>query len=341
MDFDKILQETLEIQRQANLAWASGKKDLLDDAGLTMTVLGCGTMGIAILGGIMDALKNPTSSPGDEPTPEKLPTKFRACFRSRRSGLRVQEELGRYNAKLTMFERNNLKAIQGSDIVLLACTSNELVNVLCEDGIREALADKLLISIVAGVTVKDIGEVLYPKNFDLSKRCTIVRAMPNTAAAVRESMTVIAISNSPLHAKTEALITWIFTRIGRIVRLPETKMDVASALCGSGPAFAALMAESLAAGAIAMGCPQEEAYTMAAQTMRGTTGLLLKGEHPAILRDKVSTPDGCTYGGLQVLEEGAARGMIARAVRESTAMAVRIGSNVRGKVVWLHGRTGY
>lgn len=327
MDFDKILQETLEIQRQANVAWSAGKRDLLDDGGLTLTVLGCGTMGIAILGGIMHALNNPTSNPGDEPTPERLPTKFRACVRSRRSALRVQEELGKYNAKLSAFERDNLKAVQGGDIILLACKPYMLADVLCAEGIREALAGKLLISILAGVSVQDIHDVLYPEGSETSQQCTIVRAVPNTAAAVRESMTVIAVPDTPLPAEQDALITWMFTRIGRLVRLPEANMDVCNSLCGSGPAFVALMAESLAAGAIAMGCPRQEAYTMAAQTMRGTADLLLQGEHPAMLRDKVSTPGGCTVAGLQVLEEGAVKGTIARAVREATNVAGQLGKS--------------
>lgn len=329
MDFDKILQETLEIQRQANVAWSAGKRDIIDDGELTLTALGCGTMGIAILGGIMHSLSNPTSNPGEAPTPEKLPTKFRACVRSRRSALRIQEELGRYNAKLTVFERDNLSAVQGGDIILLGCEPHVLADVLCAEGIREALAGKLLISILTGVSVRDIHDVLYPAGSDSSNKCTIVRAVPNTAAAVRESMTVIAVSDPPLTADKEALITWIFTRIGRIIRLPEANMDVCSALCGSGPGFVALMAESLAAGAIAMGCPREEAHIIAAQTMRGTTKLLLQGDHPAILTDKVSTPGGCTLAGLQVLEEGAIRGTITRAVRETTTVAGQIGKGAK------------
>ena len=107
-------------------------------------------------------------------------------------------------------------------------------------------------------------------------------------------------------------------------------MDACTALCGSGPAFVALFLESLVAGGIAMGLPREEAYTMAAQTMRGTTGLVLQGEHPAILKDKVSTPGGCTIGGLLVLEEGSLKGTVAKAVREATVVASRLGQGQSG-----------
>lgn len=79
-----------------------------------------------------------------------------------------------------------------------------------------------------------------------------------------------------------------------------------------------------------MGLPREEAYTMAAQTMRGTTGLVLQGEHPAILKDKVSTPGGCTIGGLLVLEEGSLKGTVAKAVREATVVASQLGQGKAG-----------
>lgn len=326
MDFDKILQETLEVQRQANVAWAAGKKELFDDGGLTFTALGCGTMGIAILGGIMHALNNSITNPGDEPTPEKLPTKFRACVRSRKSALRIQEELGKYNAKLSIFENENLKAVQGSDTVLLGCQSDMIAEVLCAEGIREALAGKLLISISTGVSVKNIHDVLYPESSAHSNKCTIIRAVPNAAAAVRESMTVIAIPNPSVSAETDALLNWIFTRIGSVMGLPESNMDVCSALCGSGTAFVALMAEALADGAVAMGLPREEAYVMAAQTVKGTSQLLLQGGRPAMLRSKVATPDGYTDAGLQVLEKGAIKGTIAQAVKETTVAACESGT---------------
>ncbi|CZT20715.1 related to Pyrroline-5-carboxylate reductase [Ramularia collo-cygni] len=326
MDFDKILQETLEIQRQANAAWAAGKRELLDDGGLTLTVLGCGTMGIAILGGIMHALNNPTSSPGDAPTPEKLPTKFRACVRSLESVRRVQEELGKYNAKLSLFEGENVKAVQGSNVVLLGCKPYMLADLLREEGMREALAGKILISILTGVSVEDLHNVLYPKGSEFANKCTIVRAVPNPAAAVRESMTVIAVPNPPLAAETDALITWMFTRIGRVLRLPEAHMNVCSTLCGSGPAFVAIMAESLVAGAVAMGCPREEARVMAAQTLRGTAALLSVDEDLAVLNRRTSKPNSCTHEGLRVLEDGAVREKIALAVREATLAAGRLGS---------------
>jgi pyrroline-5-carboxylate reductase len=154
--------------------------------------------------------------------------------------------------------------------------------------------------------------------------------MPNTASFVRESMSVIQTSTPPLKPEQHKLVEFIFSSIGRVVTLPPALMDISTALCGSGPAFFALVLEAAADAGVAMGLPRAEAQIMAAQTMRGTTGLVLEGgEHPAILRDKVSTPGGCTIGGLLALEEGGVRGAFSRAVREATCVASQLGQGVK------------
>jgi pyrroline-5-carboxylate reductase len=325
-DLARILQEALEIQRKANVSWAAGKKDLFDDGNLTLTVLGCGNMGIAILGGIMAALNNSTPS-DNENTPSKLPTKFNACVQSSKSAERVERELEKYNAKLRLFTNDNVRAVQQADVVILGCMPEKHREVLCAEGMKEALAGKLLVSILAGVKEKQIHDALYQEASQDTDKCRIVLAMPNTAAAVRQSMTVIAIPEPPLPADSQALLHWTFTRIGRVAYLPASNMSVATALCGSGIAFTMLMAESMAAGAIAMGCPTKAAYEMAAQTMRGAAELLSQGGHPAVLRDNASTPGGCTVAGLLKLEEGSFRGTVASAVKEATTVAGQLGQD--------------
>ncbi len=218
-------------------------------------------------------------------------------------------------------------------MVLLGCKPAHLKDILGESGMREALKRKLLMSILAGVPVSQIEETLYgtASNNDPNAegRCRIVRVMPNVASLVRESMTVIGISTPPLPKSQDALLTWIFTRIGRVVHFPPSVFDASTALCGSGPAFFALILEAIADGAVAMGLPRAEAQFMAAQTMKGTAELVLNGEHPALVREKVSTPGGCTMGGLMVLEERNARGTMARAVREATVIASQLGEGVK------------
>jgi pyrroline-5-carboxylate reductase len=299
-------------------------------------------MGIAILSGIMSSLlemkegRNTASVPASsastpaEELPKRLPSRFVACDSRREAEKVARNALGHYEMPLTTLTNQNVKGAQEADVILLCCKPQGFREILSEKGMKEALAGKVLISILAGVTAQQIEDCLYENDQAAENKCLVVRVMPNTASFVRESMTVISTRNPPLPSDKSALVTWIFTRIGRVVHLPPDKMDACTALCGSGPAFFALMLEAMADGAVAMGIPRAEAQIMAAQTMRGTTGLVLNGEHPAILRDKVSTPGGCTIGGLLVLEEGSMRGTVARAVREATVVASQLGQGVQG-----------
>lgn len=315
-------------------------------SGLTLTILGCGTMGIAITSGILSHLEdrskgisflpptklvdNTTPSTPTEELPLTLPSKFIACVRRNGSAKRIQEAFGRYGKMAPkVYVNENVKAVEEAQVILLGCKPQMFREILNAKGMKEALAGKFLISILAGVTVEQIEKHLYGSELP-ADACRIVRAMPNTASFVRESMTVIATSTPSLPPEWEALVTWIFSRIGRVVHLPPTAMDASTALCGSGPAFAALVLEALADGGVAMGLPRAESQLMAAQVMMGTAGLVIAGEHPAILRDKVSTPGGCTIGGLLVLEEGRVRGSVARAVREATVVASQLGKGVIG-----------
>jgi pyrroline-5-carboxylate reductase len=299
-------------------------------------------MGIAIMSGIMAHLEdisqglqfhNPNSSTGTstpvERHPRRLPSRFIACVRRRESATKIEKSMATHQTPFSVYVNNNLKAAQEADVVLLSCKPQMFREVLGVEGMKEALAGKMLISILAGVTADQIEALLY-SGAPPSDACRVVRAMPNTASLVRESMTVIATSTPPLPKEWDDLITWIFSRIGRVVQLPPSTMDASTALCGSGPAFMALVLQALADGGVAMGLPRNEAQLMAAQVMKGTAGLVIAGDHPAILCDKVSTPGGCTIGGLLVLEEGSVRGSVARAVREATVVASQLGQGVIG-----------
>ncbi|RDW59670.1 putative pyrroline-5-carboxylate reductase [Coleophoma cylindrospora] len=341
VEFEKVggsnLKTTLfekpELRSRSKMSGSNGASEM------TLTVLGCGTMGIAILGGILASLDENTSTKAssagaDEDIPSRLPTRFVACVRRPESKKKIESALGENSKAVRIVQNNNVTACKEADVVLLGCKPYMVKDILSESGMKEALEGKLLISICAGVPATQLEEAVYgdasSEDPKISGRCRMVRAMPNTASAIRESMTVIATSTPALPADISALVTWIFKRIGDVVQLPASTMDASTALCGSGPAFFALMLEAAIDGAVAMGLPRAEAQRMAAQTMRGAASLVLAGEHPAILRDKVTTPGGCTIGGLLVLEEGTVRGTVARAVREATVVASQLGKGVQG-----------
>lgn len=290
---------------------------------------------MAILEGILASLSS-DSGASSENAPVQAPTRFIACVRRDQTADRIRRTVEPYKKfPVTILQNDNVKGVEQADVVILGCKPNMFKDVLAAPGMRDALRGKLLISILAGVHAAQIEEVLYPGlsvPSDPQERCTVVRVMPNTAAMVRQSMTVIGTTSPPLPAEWSELVTWIFTRIGKVVYLPPSQMDVCTALCGSGPAFVALMLEGLADGAVAMGLPRAEAQMMAAHVMKGTCAMVESGEHPAIVREKVSSPGGCTIGGLLVLEEAGTRGDIARGVREATCVASQLGQGVKGFV---------
>ncbi|KAF3010172.1 delta 1-pyrroline-5-carboxylate reductase [Neopestalotiopsis sp. 37M] len=315
---------------------------------LTMAVLGCGNMGIAILSGILaslNSLRGPRplqsdpSAPAEE-VPSSLPTRFIACVRTPATAKRVKKELWQHTSCVKVVQKDNVAAVQRSEIILLACKPHAIKPILSEPGMAKALHGKLLISICAGITVSHIEGILTASEptsvadadaVDGDKnRVQIIRALANTASVIGEGMTVIADSNVPPPPQVATLVTWIFRRIGDVVYLPVHSMDASTALVGSAPAFFSLVLEAAIDGAVAMGLPRDEATRMAAQSMRGTAAMVLAGEHPASVRDKVATPGGCTIGGLLVLEEGGVRGAVSRAVRESSCIASALGCGETG-----------
>ncbi|KAL8960064.1 MAG: hypothetical protein Q9193_003172 [Seirophora villosa] len=308
-----------------------------------------GTLGIAILSGILNSLGSHASgsspSPPDTATttaqpddlPSRVPSRFIACVTRDASAKRVKSALSSHLSAVTILQNENLKGVQEADVIILGCKPKNLKDgILREDGMAEALKGKLLISILAGTSVESLEENIYggatPAGQDpLEKgRCRVVRVMPNTASLIRNSMTVIADSVPPLSPSQSTLVAWILSRIGRVVHLAPYMMDAATALCGSGPAFFALVLEAMADGAVAMGLPRAEAQMMAAQTMKGTAEMVQNGQHPALLREQVCTPGGCTAGGLQVLEDGKVRASLATGVRTASVAASRLGRGEQG-----------
>jgi len=188
--------------------------------------------------------------------------------------------------------------------------------------IREALAeiqpavrtDQLIISIVASATTAFIEK-------HLDKPAPVVRAMPNTPALIRAGMTVLCAGK---FAQTHhlALTKTIFDTVGRTMVLDEKHMDAVTALSASGPAYIYVVLESLAEGGVKVGLPRNIATELAAQMCLGAAKMVLETrEHPALLKDAVTTPAGCTIDGLLKLEEGGLRVTLIKAVVEATQRA--------------------
>ena len=142
----------------------------------------------------------------------------------------------------------------------------------------------------------------------------VVRAMPNTPCLIRQGMTALA---AGLHATEDDVLMAreIFSSMGRCVVVEEKHMDAITGLSASGPAYVYLIIESLAEAGVKMGLPRDLSTELSAQTLLGASAMVLHtGEHPAKLKDIVTTPAGCTIDGLLELEEGGLRVTLIKAV---------------------------
>jgi pyrroline-5-carboxylate reductase len=208
---------------------------------------------------------------------------------------------------------NNRKAVKSAEIVLLAVKPQVVGDVLKE--IKPGLSKHaLVISVAASVPTSYIEQRIGPN-------MAVIRAMPNTCATVGCSMTGIC---RGAHASAEHLeiANAMFSAVGRTVVVDEKNMDAVTGLSASGPAFVYIMLESLAEAGVKVGLPRDIATLLAAQTMKGAASVVLEtGDHPALLKDSVTTPAGCTIDGILELEEGKLRVTLIKAVVKATHRA--------------------
>lgn len=261
-----------------------------------VAILGCGTMGEAILGGLLESHRIQAASVTGIVRREP----------------RVNELEKKYGIQATL---DSKEAVLGADIILLCLKPQNARSILQE--LQAECIGKLLISICAGVTLADL-QTCVPET-------RLIRAMPNTPSLIREGMSVISAGQS-CQPEDLDLAQEIFSAVGRCRILEEKHLNAVTGLSGSGPAFACVVLEALADGGVMMGLPRDVAVELAAQTMQGAARLVLQsGQHPAALKDEVTTPAGCTIAGLLMMEDGRIRSTLARTIQEATKVAASLG----------------
>ena len=213
---------------------------------------------------------------------------------------------------------DNLDLAYLTDVVVLAVKPQVMGFVLKE--IVEAVDEsKLVISIVAGVTLKSIKS-----SFKQGSR--IIRVMPNTPALIGEGVAAISLGTNATEEDLN-VTKRIFDSVGTTVVVEERYMDAVTGLSGSGPAYIFLMIEALIDAGVKVGLDRDTARTLAVQTVFGAAKMLLEtGEHPAELKDKVTSPGGTTTVGLHVMETGKIRAVMIDAVEAATNKSKELGN---------------
>ena len=211
---------------------------------------------------------------------------------------------------------DNVHAVSGADLILVCLKPQQVKGFIKE--VRKSLRkDALIISAAASVTTSLIER-------ELGHPAHVIRAMPNTPCLIRHGMTAIARGK---HASDDdvKIAQAIFASMGRTVVVDEKHLDAITGLSASGPAYVYLIIESLAEAGVKLGLPRDLSTELSAQTLLGASALVLQtGEHPAKLKDVVTTPAGCTIDGLLELEEGGLRVTLIKAVVRAAGRAKQL-----------------
>ena len=317
-----------------------------------------GDLGTAVLQGLLLHTSEPNT---DSPRVARVLATVRSASSAQRVRQKLQSVLlppspgsnapERHLEVAVLLHEENARGVRESDVVMLGCKSNDFRDVLGEADVRSAFRErgqgkekkkKVLVSLLGGVTVAQLRHSLDGSSDDATgpsaarapeeeeEACEIVRAIPNMAARVRQSMTVLSLppSTSESTANTHSadnnttlpaaysLIANLFALVGATDFLPEHLLDNGASLCASTPALFATLIEAIATsdGALAIDTYGNSALRMAAYAARGTADLLLAGrQSPSEIRNEVATAGGATRRGLDTLE----RMGVGEALRES------------------------
>ncbi|HEU5350712.1 MAG TPA: pyrroline-5-carboxylate reductase [Terracidiphilus sp.] len=211
---------------------------------------------------------------------------------------------------------NNRAAVEQADLVLLGVKPFQVPDLI--DEIRPALTrDKTIVSFAASVKTRAIEDAA---GLDIP----VIRAMPNTPSALGAGASGLC-RGRHVSDKQMELAQRIFETVGRTVVVDEKHMDAVTGLSASGPAYIYIIIEALAEAGVKVGLPRDTATQLAAQTVFGAAKMVLEtGYHPALLKDAVTTPAGCTIDGILELEEGGLRVTLIKAVMRATERAKQL-----------------
>ncbi|MEV4320713.1 pyrroline-5-carboxylate reductase [Microbispora rosea] len=260
-----------------------------------IAILGTGKMGEALLSGLVRAGLRPEEIVATARRPE------RAEALRERYGVRVA---------------GNAEAAKLADTLILAVKPQDMSALLTEISPHVA-ADRLVISVAAGITTAFVEA-------RLGDGVAVVRVMSNTPVLVDEAMSVIS---AGAHASEEHLkrTEELLSPVGKVLRIPESQQDAATALSGSGPAYFFYLVEAMVDAGILLGMPRAAALDMVTQSIVGAAIMLRdSGEHPVILREAVTSPGGTTISAIAELERHKVRAAFLDAIEAACERSRRL-----------------
>jgi pyrroline-5-carboxylate reductase len=265
---------------------------------MTVGIIGCGKMGSALtLGALKAGVFRDHRAIALDPKPPSI------------------EALGPEVSPAASLE----EAIRESDALLLCVKPYQIHDLLTRVAELSASSDELLaISIAAGITIETMEK-------SCRNKARIVRCMPNTPSLVGEGAGAFALGSTATAADAD-FVERLLGSTGLVYQVPEKLIDTVTGISGSGPAYVYTFIEALADGALLEGLPRDKALALATQTVLGAARMIAEnGEHPALLRDRVTSPGGTTIAGLAALEKGNFRSTVITAVQTAVHKARELG----------------
>ncbi len=265
----------------------------------SLGIIGVGAMGSCILGGVVKA--------------KVFPPQDIYIYDIDKDKTSILQKKYKVNVSC-----DNIELTKKARVMLLSVKPKEMGKLLSD--IKEhLLGEKIIISIAAGIPISFIEKTL-------GEKISVIRAMPNIACQVKEGMCVLS-GGSYAKKKDINLVQNIFAPLGEVWTVEEKYLDAVTALAGSGPAYFSVIIEALSDAGVKIGLPRENALFLATQTALGTAKMIKEEKiHPAILKDRVSSPGGTTIAGLSELENGKVRASIIKAVGAAYKRAKEISS---------------
>lgn len=272
-------------------------------------------MGGAVLNGILTAAFT-------NPTDPKPISQFIACTKSASSAERIKAAIGpAHRDIIKVVSGQNVQTMRESDVVILGCKPFMADEVLRENGVREALAGKLVISMLAGQSCENLTQMIKEgsgahssENTQMVQGPKVMKVIPNMGAQFGESMTIIETPTADISQEMVQMAQWIFDQVGKVKYLAPEQTGLATVLVGATLATLTLPIEGLLDGCVAEGFKRADAMEMVLQGIRGLSAVLESGSHPAAVRESISSPRGCTIQTLLSLEKAGTRSDFAEAM---------------------------
>jgi len=207
------------------------------------------------------------------------------------------------------------EVVEQSEVIFLCVKPNDVASAL---NASEMWSGKLLLSIAAGVDVATLS--MHTKN-----QADVIRVMPNTPALIGQAASAFC-RGETVSDEQAAIAQQLLSSVGTVSEVPESLMNAVTGLSGSGPAYVYTIIEALTDAGVKQGLPRDVALQLATQTIKGSTMLVEEsGQHPAALRDQVTSPGGTTIAGLAALEEKGLRHALYSAVEAATKRSEELG----------------